>query len=165
MLGGHKNDDCEGLGSSAGDVISLVDVFTAAFFRRKNLLSAKAAQLAQLRATPAGALLPALLWPAACRMGEQGSRMQGMLVHPALTVDKAVFLGQQGRLQALAAAHGPEEHHPRGERGVGSMAGLHVGQSWGERGQEDNKQVLKKESRQAAPLAWLFGALVSLSLQ
>lgn len=36
----------------------------------------------------------------------------------ALTVDQAVLLGQEGSLQALPAAHGPEEQHPRGERGV-----------------------------------------------
>ena len=51
----------------------------------------------------------------------------------ALTVDEAVFLGQEGGLQAFPAAHRPAKQHPWGERGIGSMAGLDVGQSWNER--------------------------------
>lgn len=47
----------------------------------------------------------------------------------ALTVDEAVLLGQQGGLQTFATAHGPAEQHPRGERGVGSVVGLDIGQS------------------------------------
>lgn len=48
----------------------------------------------------------------------------------ALTVDEAVFLGQEGSLQTFPTAHGPTEQHPWGERGVGSMVGLDIGQSW-----------------------------------
>ena len=51
----------------------------------------------------------------------------------ALTVDEAVFLGEEGGLQAFPAAHGPTKQHPWGEGGIGSMAGLDVGQSWNER--------------------------------
>lgn len=51
----------------------------------------------------------------------------------ALTVDEAVFLGQEGSLQTFPTAHGPAKQHPRGERGIRSMAGLGIGQSWKER--------------------------------
>lgn len=51
----------------------------------------------------------------------------------ALTVDEAIFLGQEGGLQTFPAAHGPAKQHPRGERGVRSMDGLDIGQSWNER--------------------------------
>lgn len=59
--------------------------------------------------------------PPSSRSAWEGKR-QGKVLEAgqlrALTADEAVFLGQEGSLQALAAAHGPEEQHPRGERGV-----------------------------------------------
>lgn len=36
----------------------------------------------------------------------------------ALTVDEAVLLGQEGSLQTLPTAHGPEKQHPWGEWGI-----------------------------------------------
>lgn len=56
--------------------------------------------------------------------------MQKQSGRRALTVDEAVFLGQEGGLQTLPAAHGPEKQHPRGEGGVRAMDGLDIGQSW-----------------------------------
>lgn len=76
-----------------------------------------------------GARLPAALRAAGWESSGQKAGAGG-LQHRALTVDKAIFLGQEGGLQALAAAHRPAQQHLRGERGIGSMAGLHVGQSW-----------------------------------
>lgn len=51
----------------------------------------------------------------------------------ALTVDEAIFLGQEGGLQTFPTAHGPAKQHPRGEWGIRSMAGLDIGQSWEEK--------------------------------
>lgn len=50
-------------------------------------------------------------------VGRQGSLWkQGG--YRGLTVDEAVFLGQEGRLQTFPTAHRPAKQHSRGEWGV-----------------------------------------------
>lgn len=68
-------------------------------------------------------------------LGGQGGRgrLRKQGAAGTLTVDEAVFLGQEGRLQTFPTAQGPAEQHPWGERGIRSMVGLDIGQSWKEK--------------------------------